>query len=228
MITNPVIRNLVVLISCAGLISSCVNTKNQALSSADRAALKGKTVTVTNRAMPEHSVMTQQAMAASMLTGGVGGAIAGGLAASEGKKQIQKHNITDPTRTVSSNISKYLASRTGCKLVSANTTTSKVKPAEIAAQNPQSDYVLDVMTTSWMGMYYPMAFSKYYLMYGAKMNLIETKTGRVIAEGFNLYQGKDKANAPNYDGIYANGAGFLKAETKKGTDEAIGVFRSQL
>ena len=219
---------IVLALSVSTLLSSCISTKNQALSNANRLSLKGKTVVVTTRTMPEHSVLKQSAMTAGVLTGAIGGAVVGGMAAHEGKQQVRKHNIPDPTKTIISPISRHLASRTGCKITVANSTTNKLKPADVAAQNAQSDYVLDIMTTSWMGTYYPMSFSKYYMTYGAKMNLIETKTGKVIAEGFHFYQGNDKANAPNYDGIYANGAAFLRSETKKGTDAATHVFKSQL
>jgi hypothetical protein len=56
------------------------------------------------------------------------------------------------------------------------------------------------------------------------MQLMETSTGRVVAEGFSLHQDKDREHAPDYDGIYSNGAAYLKTETKKGTDAAISNF----
>lgn len=218
---------LLLATSASLLLSSCVSTKNVKLTMEQKAGLRGKKVVVTQRAMPEHAVLKQSAMAGAMLAGPLGGAIAGSMAANEGATQIKRHNISDPTHAVKNATANDLKKKTGCLITQANNTTNGLDVKKTIQENSSSDYILDVMTTTWMGMYYPMSFGKYFLTYGSKMNLIETKTGKIVAEGFYIYQGNDRDKAPDYDGIYTNGAAFLKAETKKGTGGAIYQFTSQ-
>lgn len=209
-------------------LASCVSTKNVPLSESDRAAMRGKTVIPTKRDMPSFGVMKPEAMAAAALGGAIGGAIAGGIAESQGKAQVAKHQLPIPDETISTQVLKNLVAKTGSRpLKRADSKVADENPKAIAAQHKQADYVLDVRTTGWMGAYYPMTFSKYFIVYGAQMRLIETKSGRIVAQGFGSYQGKDKENAPDFNGIYANDAAFLRAETRKGTDIAIQTFTAQ-
>lgn len=189
--------------------------------------MRGKTLTTTTRSMPSYAVMKQSAMGAAALGGAVGGAIAGAIAEKEGATQIARHHIADPTKTISQAVEKTLVSKTGLKPVSSRGVTKSTDPKQVASQNSHANYVLDCHTTSWMGNYYPMTFAKYYIMHGVKMQLIETSTGRVVAQGYHFYQGNDRANAPNYDGIYSNGAAFLKSEMRTATGGAIQEFNKK-
>ena len=223
---RKIVRLIAPLVILAGISTSCVSTKNVALSAADRATMRGKTLTVTTREKPHHWVMKQSASVAA-LAGPVGGAIAGTIAEKEGAAQIAKHQIANPNDTINSAVQKDLVAKTGLKPVASQGLTKSLGPKEVAAENPRADYVLDCFTTSWTGLNYPFSIGKYFIIFGAKMQLVETSTGRVVAEGFASYQGQDRDNAPDYDGIYSNGAAFLKAQTKIGTDTAIGNFKSQ-
>lgn len=218
---------LVSAILIAGLSPSCVSTKDVKISSADRTAMRGKTFTVTTREKPVHWVVKQSAMAAASLTGAIGGGVAGAIAVKEGKAQTEKHHIENPNDRISLEVAKTLVAKTGARQVPSRATTTSLDPKKVAAENANADYVLDCFTTAWIGNYYPLSIGKYYIVFAAKMQLVETASGRVVAERFSSYQGKDKANAPDYDGIYSNGAAFLKSETKKGTDAAIRNFSGQ-
>lgn len=212
----------------AVVLPSCVGTKNIPLSAGDRAAMRGKSVISSRREMPAFGVIKPEAMALAGLGGAVGGAIAGNIANSQGKTEVAKHHLPVPEETISKQVLKTLVSKTGARELPYPTImVADEKPAAIAAQYRPADYVLDIRTTGWMAAYYPMTLTKYYIVYGAKMRLIETSSGRVVAEGFSAYQGKDKDHAPNFDGIYSNDAAFLRAETKKGTDGATSVFSAQ-
>ncbi|MBN8459722.1 MAG: hypothetical protein J0M04_17975 [Verrucomicrobia bacterium] len=224
---RTIAARLAAAVIVASLSVSCVSTQNTPISAADRAAMKGKTFTVTSRRMPSHAVFKQSAMGAAMLGGAVGGAIAGTIAEAEGKTQIQRHNIANPNDTLSREVAKALAARTGARQVAPRGTTDPTDPAKVAAANQHADYVLDCFVTGWTGIYYPFSLGRYNLIVAAKMQLMESSTGRVVAEGYQVYQGNDRANAPDYDGIYANGAAFLKAETAKGLGGAIGNFSNK-
>ncbi len=218
------LRLLASLILIAGISTSCVSTKDLSLSAADRTAMRGKTVTITTREKPHHWVMKQSAMMAASLGGALGGAIAGNMADKEGAAQVDKHQIANPNDTMIAAVERDLISKTGLRPVRSRGITKELDPKKVAAGNPHADYVLDCFTTAWMGNYYPMSIGKYYLIFGAKMQLVETSSGRVVAEGFNIHQDKDRDHAPDYDGIYSNGAAYLKAQTKIGTDSAISKF----
>ncbi|RYD48969.1 MAG: hypothetical protein EOP83_25770, partial [Verrucomicrobiaceae bacterium] len=202
---ESLVRPLLVLSAIAGVSTSCVSTKNSQLSAADRAAMRGKTVVLTQREKPHHWILKQSASLA-MMAGPVGGGIAGAVADKEGAAQIAKHQIANPNDTLARGVEKNLVAKTGVKIVSARGTTKSLGPKEVAQENPNADYVLDCFTTAWSGTFYPISAGKYYLTYGARMQLVEVSTGRVVAESFSFYQGKDRSNAPDYDGIYSNGA----------------------
>lgn len=208
---------------------SCVSTKNVAISPTDRAALSGKTVAVPNHEMPAWSVMKPETAAAAGLGGAIGGAIAGGIAASQGKIEIEKHQIKDPAEKVAEILENQLIQQTGAiRAKGGRPTVDQLDAEEVAKQIPNADYILDVRTLGWMGIYYPMTLSRYRVLHNMHMRLIEGKTGRVVAQGFSAYQSNDKENAPDFDGIYSNGAQFLKQELKKSSDQATDLFKKQL
>ena len=190
--------------------------------------MRGKTLVVSKHAMPGFPVMTPGKAVTAGLTGAIGGAIVGAVALKEGNDNVRLYQLAAPETAVTPPLSKQLVSRSGAKLIPTTATAKSMRPEDLAAAYPQADYVLDVATTAWMGSYYPGSLNKYYVMHGTKMRLVERTSGRVMAEGFHLYKGEDKDHAPNYDGIFANNAAFLKAETKKGTDGATAKFSGLL
>ena len=208
-------------------LTSCVSTKNVPLAAGDRAAMRGKTLVASRRNMPAFGVIKPESMALAGLGGAIGGAIAGGIAESQGKEQVVMHHLPIPEETITTPVQKNLVTKTGARsLPVPSSWVADDNAQSIAAQYRPADYVLDIRTTGWMGGDYPFTVSKYFIAYSAKMRLIEVASGRVIAEGFQSYQSNDKAHAPNFAGIYANDAAFLRAETKKGTDAAIRNFSS--
>jgi hypothetical protein len=212
----------------ASLFVSCAGNKSVALSAQDRAAMQGKTLIVSKREMPGFAVITPGKAVTAGLTGPIGGAAVGLAAAKEGQSLLQRHRVSAPEAAVAPVLAKQLASRSGVRVVPANGILTGADPKSISNTYPQADYVLDVFTTAWMGSYYPMTLNKYFIMHGTKMRLVERATGRVVAEGSNFYQGQDKEHAPDYDGMFANDAAFLKAETKKSTDGATSKFSGLL
>ncbi len=184
---------------------------------------------VSKRKMPGWWVMKPEAAMAAGLGGVIGGGIAGGIAERQGKEQLDRHNIKDPAVRISDNLMEYLKASYNIKAASSPGAMSKdIDPKKVVAAHPGAAYVLDTFTSGWVGIYYPLTFTKYRVVYTAKMRLIETSSGRIVAEGFHSYQSDDKANAPNYDGIYSNGASFLKRELKTASDGAIAIFKKQL
>ena len=114
-------------------LPSCVSTKNVLLSTGDRAAMCGKTVTSTKRNMPSFGVLTPGAMAAASLTGAIGGALVGSVVESKGREQIVKHQLPVPEDTITRDLMKDLVCRHRMKsLPSSSGTVKSEKPESIA------------------------------------------------------------------------------------------------
>jgi len=186
--------------------------------------MRGKTVVISKRELPGFAVITPGKAVTAGLTGPIGGAMVGLSATKEGQALLKQHQVIAPETTMAQELAKPLAAKTGARVIPATNSVSALDVKSLSSAYPQADYVLDVATTAWMGSYYPMTFTKYFILHGTRMVLVERNSGRIIAQGFHVYQGKDKDHAPNYDGIFANNAAFLKAETKKSTDGAISEF----
>ncbi len=199
--------------------------KNAAISPQDREAMRGKKLAVNEREASGLAVMTPGKMMAMGAGGAIGGAIAGGMAAADGARAVDEHDVEDPSRQVVKVLSTSLAASTGSqKMPSKGTGLLTLDAGKLAKHHESADYVLDVAAIGWTVIYYPMTLTKYRVVCTHRMQLVETATGRVVAQGTHRYQTEDKANAPNYDGVFADGAAFLKRETKKASDGATAHF----
>ncbi len=191
--------------------------------------MRGKTLVVPKHTLRGWGVFKPETAVAAGLGGAIGGAIAGSIAEQQGIKELNKHGIKDPAEGVAKSLEDMLVKKSGVKrLQGAPMIVDDHDPKKIAGKFPTADYILEVRSIAWMGMYYPMTLTKYRVMHTMRMRLIERSTGRVIAQGFSAYQTDDKENAPDFDGIYADGARFLRQEFKKSSDQAVGMFSDQL
>ncbi|MDB6077059.1 MAG: hypothetical protein JWO82_806 [Akkermansiaceae bacterium] len=211
-----------------GVLASCAGTSTTQLSPADRAALKGRIVAVARHDKTEpFMVMKSDIRFAGALLG------AGEMfsqARNAGERMVSDYRISDPTGLVTSRLSSALARSTGAKPVTpAHAVTAKGEgtPAEIAATYPSSDYILDLRTTGWGMGTQKMNFRRYYVGHGSKLRLIETKTGRVVAEGFHSFEAGDEKE-PGYEDLTGNGARFLKEELKNAGNDAEEYFKTEV
>jgi hypothetical protein len=94
--------------------------------------------------------------------------------------------------------------------VSTSKVIDKDEVAEVVANNPGGDFVLDVKTLNWMFGYYPADWSHYRVIYGARLRLIDVATKSVVAESScNSVQGDDE-HPPSKDQLLENKAALLK------------------
>jgi hypothetical protein len=227
---SSVLRPVVFIFSLFVLaMPSCVSMKDVPLSSGDRTAMRGKSVAINEREMPELAVMTPGKMMAMGAGGAIGGAIAGGMAAADGKRAVEKHQVENPASRLASSIFHPLLSSTGAGRAEATGSgLSSLDPKKLAQHHASADYVLDVATMGWIVTYYPMTLNRYRVSCVHRMQLVETATGRVVAQGVHKHETNDKPDAPGYDEVFANGAAFLKRETLRATDGAAAHFKSLL
>jgi hypothetical protein len=213
------------VLSC---LASCVSTKNVPLSQADGARLKGSNVATTARKTPPFGAMTAGKVAAGSLFGAVGGAIAGTSMVSEGDKIVASNNIQDPAHQISRELVTALSQARGIKVVTPAANITKEDPKAVAAAAGSADFVLDVRTVNWSFVYFPANWARYRVIYSVQLRLIETKTGKVIAEGFHARIPEKTSNSPDYDGLLANGAEVIKTELRTAAAESVAHFKKNV
>lgn len=206
-------------------LSSCVTQKTTPLSQADAAKLKGASLAAADRDPPPFTAMT--ASKAALGAFGIIGAAAGAAAmTSSGEKIVKENGVQDPADQISRELAQALASSRGVKV--ATSTGSKVtsdKVKDVAAAYPGSDYILDVRTFNWASVYFPTSWGHYRVVYHVRMRLIETKTGRIVAEGFHSRIPEKTSTSPTLDQLLANRAALLKNELQLATTESIAHFK---
>lgn len=221
------IHRLAVVFLLASLVS-CVSNKQVPLSQADAARMKGNEVMTTQRKKPPFGAMTAGKVAAGSLFGAVGGAIAGASMMSAGDKIVATNGIQDPAGQISRELVTALAQARGLKIAIREANVTKEDPKAIAASAAGSDFLLDVRTVNWSFVYFPANWARYRVIYSVKLRLIDTRTGKVIAEGFHARIPEKTGNSPDYDALVANGAAVIKAELSAATAESVAHFKKNV
>jgi len=207
-------------------LASCVSPpKDQPLSQADGARLRGASLVIAKRDAPPFAEMT--AGKAALGSFGVVGAVAGASAMeSEGKKIVEGNVIQDPADQMGRQLASALSAARGAKVSASSASKVKDKdPKAIARAYPGSDFVLDVRTTLWATVYFPTNWARYRVIYCAQLQLIETRTGRVIAQGVYGRVPEKTPSSPTRDELHANNAAILKRELQTGAAECTAHFK---
>jgi phosphatidylglycerophosphatase A len=198
-------RRMMVLVAGLVTFAGCVSTKIVPLEQGRMASLRGKTLTVAKREKPSFGAMT----AGKALLGAIG-AVA---MIAKGNSIVQENNVEDPAG--------YIAKELAGDLATAHSMT--VVQAEGGA-----DILLDVRTVNWSFVYFPTAPHRYRVIYSAKLKLTDTRSGKVLAEGFCARIPEKSDSAPGYEELLADQAARLKQELTAGADQCIGEFRSKV
>lgn len=208
-----VIRAIVGL-GAALVLAGCVSTKNV---KADIGALQHnqyRTITVSAREKPSFSAMT-----AGKAQFGVIGAAA---MIAAGNKIIRDNNVADPAVYIGEQLAGVVAANLGVQLAgNSGQIASSTKPRELAAQYSGSDLLMDVQTVNWQFAYFPLDWNNYRVIYSAKVRLIDTRTRKLLAEGFCVNMPERSEESPSRDQLLDNGAEGLKRELKAAADRCI-------
>ena len=155
------------------------------------------------------------------------GPLFAGLSTSAGNEIVAKNNIEDPAYYISQEIAGILKERFDVTFLPFSGEVSKVNDLDtIGKIYNKGDYILDVRTTFWGFAYFPGAWTKYKILYGAHLRIIETKSKKVLAEDLYFRQDDDSSKAPTYDDLVNNNAEGIKKELRKSADEAILFFKN--
>jgi hypothetical protein len=195
------------MVLATGLVTlaGCVSTKIVPLQQGRMASLQGKTLTVAKHEKPSFGAMT-----AGKAAFGIIGAAA---MIAKGNSIVQENNVEDPAG--------YIAKELAGDLATTHSLT--VVPADGGA-----DILLDVRTVNWSFAYFPTDWNSYRVIYSAKLKLTDTRSGKVLAEGFCARIPEKSDGAPGYEELMADQAARLKQELTAGADHCIAEFRSKV
>jgi hypothetical protein len=210
----------VILTVAVVLTAGCVSTANVPVSEEALAGLNGKSLAVTQRDKPDFLAQT------------AGKAVFGlvGMAAmiQAGNRIVAEHDIDDPAVSIAGALAADLARERGLVVAAGpGPVTDSEEAARLAAQYPQSDYLLDVRTVDWSFGYFATDWNHYRVTYGARLRLIDTRSGMVVAEGF-CARVPDKADDPqSREQLLESQAARLKAELALAAEHCIAELGSR-
>ena len=202
-------------------LTSCVSTKIVPIQQDRMANLQGSTITVSTREKPSFGAMT-----AGKATFGLLGAAA---MISAGNEIVKKNAIEDPAVSIARELADSFASANAMTVVPTEGVLAKsTNPAELARQYSAADILLDVQTVNWSFAYFPTDWNNYRVIYSAKARLIDTRTRKVLAEGFCSRVPEKTDDAPSHEELLANQAARLKQELEAAAQHCVSEFRSKV
>jgi hypothetical protein len=197
------------LLSVTALLAASVSVsakdKITPLTADAAAQIQNKTFIVTRHAKPDFTAMTAGKASFALL-----GAIA---MVKEGNEIVQENHIPDNAEILESVLVPVLIKKYAMKLVDENANhTALVKPEEIAKEQTQGDYILDIASLNWMSLYYPGNWSEYHTFYMGQARLIERATGKQLSSMTCVINGRKEKNKfpPSKDDMLADQAQLLK------------------
>ena len=204
----------IVVVGAALLLAGCVSTKNV---KADISALQAnqyRTMTLSAREKPSFSAMT-----AGKAQFGLIGAAA---MISAGNRIVRENDVADPAVYIGEQLAAVVASNLGVQLAgNSGQLASSTKPRELAAQYAGSDLLLDVQTVNWSFAYFPTDWNNYRVIYSAKVRLIDTRTSKLLAEGFCASLPERSEDSPSRNQLLDNGAEGLKRKLRAAADKCV-------
>ena len=201
------------------MFSSCATVQRVPISKDAEVKVKGKNCEISRYEKVDFHASTAAKAA-------LGPLFAIAASTSAGNEIVAKNNIEDPAHYISQEIAGILKERFDANFLPPSAEASKVNDLDTLCRiYNKGDYILDVRTTFWGFAYYPLAWTKYKILYGAHLRIIETKTKAVLAEDLYFRQDDDSSKAPTYDDLVNNNAEGLKKELRKSADEAISFFK---
>ncbi len=213
-------RHVFMVLFVVCMLPGCVSTKTV---KADVPALQAgghQTVTVTRREAPSFSAMT-----AGKATFGLIGAAA---MISAGNTIVRENQVEDPAIAIANGLGEALAGQLSVPVKLANGTLDASDAAGIRKQYPDGGLVLDVQTVNWSFVYFPTDWNNYRVIYSVKMRLVDTRSGKLLAEGFCARVPENTDDAPSYDQLVDNGAEGLKQRLKQSGEQCQQELKTQV
>lgn len=197
-----------ILLALLATVPVLVSAKGKVLplSESAAAALNGKTVAVTRHEKANFTAMTAGKATFAIL--GAGAMIAAG------NKIVADNDIADPADVLERELATAVAKHYGMQLKEGPAPVIKAsKPKDIAATQPDVDYILDVESAGWMFAYYATDWGKYWIGYNGHVQLIDRASGKPVADAFCNASTNKHAASPTKEAMLDNNAQLLKDVT---------------
>jgi hypothetical protein len=214
------VRTIIGLL-CVVVLAGCVSSKTAQIENSKAAALRGKSVAITDRPRAGLVAMTRGY--------GMLGVVGVGVMVAHGENIIKDNNIQDPAPQI--NHALVLAAQSQYGIVPVNTppihvdTTDVVQLAQAAGGGV--DVLFDVQETGRQFRYRPFG-SGYIVDSAFKFRVIDVHSRTMIAEGFCLQSTKDDPARPSDDDLLANDAAMLKQTLDAQRDQCRSQFEAQV
>ena len=155
------------------------------------------------------------------------GPIGGASTVDRGNQLISEHGVADPAGAIAGALAQELSQRLALTLASHTVQLDTDEVAPLAKTFPDADLLLDVRTINWLYGYFPTAWNRYWVLYTARVRLVDVKRGQVLAEGVCSRKApEDSSNARSEEELLANSAQHLKAELANAAQFCLQRFRS--
>lgn len=214
--------NKLLLIAAAGLtLSGCATYQTHPITQDGTKALRGQSVAVTSRKVPDFTAMTPTKAAFGLL----------GAAAmiSDGNSIVANNKVQDPANAIASSLSTALSAAYATTVVPTAVATDKDDaPTIAAAADASTRYVLDVQTVNWNFVYFPTAWGSYRVIYVARARLIDVQSKTVAAEGVCKRVPEETKDAPSYDDLVKDNAARLKAELTLAAEVCVKSLKAEM
>lgn len=216
------------LLSATACVSA-VSTATVPLGGGSESLLPGKSITLAIRPRPDFAVVASGRMGRGAPSSAIAGAITGASPVTTGNQIVADNHIEDPAPRIGKTLLTELATTYHLNVVTnTGIVVNSQKLEAIAKRYPGRDLVLDVGTVSWGVSYFPTDFSHYRVLYSVKLNLVDTKTGRNIAEAFCARKPEKTQDAPTYQELLADRAARLKSAINASAQSCLEELRNKL
>jgi hypothetical protein len=211
-----------VLVLAALVVSGCVSTANVTAKKGSLSQSAGLSLAVSERPLPAFADMKP--------SNAMFGAIGGLASVASGNELVKKNAVADPASEIASSLSDHLA--TAFKVVPQSTTripvnTGDTKELSEVAKG-KAELLLDVQTVNWSCVYLPLKWTRYRVIYSAKLRLIDVRKQEMMAEGFFVWKTPDGGTNPTYDELFENGAAGLRKQLDEARRAATDYFKVQI
>ena len=204
------------------LVPSCASQKVVPIS--DVRILQNKRIATIQREKPDFTAETPGP--AALRFAGIPGRIgAEQIMNATGNQIVRDNSVEDPAVRVSKELAETLRNKCFVSLATP-IKTNETDPEEIAKLASRADYVVDVQTEYWGLGYFSRGSDQYHVTVYSRFNLIDCKTGKVIASG--EFSRESQKNDPSftYDGLIKNQAKGLKQELRVIENDSLFLYRS--
>ena len=212
-------RRVLSSVGAAVLAAGCVSVQQIPMDASSTDAIRGKEVVLAERERPDFTAMTADKAAF--------GLIGAAAMTSAGNDIVKKHGIEDPAVYIGEALAAELGSRYSVRRSPKGAPVLSDDAADLAKAASGADLALDVRTLGWAFAYFPTSWTRYRVIYNARLRLIHTKTGKVLAEGLCARAPEQTAASPSYDELLANGAERLKQELRAAAEHCVNEFKTK-